>query len=177
MRMAFTEEVEHEYGQLQSYQSLNGQIHNTIRSTVRCHSWDDLILEMRYRGLCCGYCSVQGKETQSRLVTSREGGTALLTSTFCDDVYCMSNGLWEFLPPLMADHLQSSYGIQCPAVEQLNDIANDPGEWAGQVVDLQAGHSSHIAGMIYAPEPAGTLQPLWERFCMTSPDWHQFLAF
>lgn len=48
------------------------------------------------------------------------------------------------------------------------------------IADIQAGHTSHIAGMIYARgvmEQAGVVQTKQQRFRKSSIDWHRFLGF
>lgn len=47
------------------------------------------------------------------------------------------------------------------------------------VADLQAGHGSHVAGIVYARalfEMAGAVASMRERFRQSSVDWHRFLA-
>ena len=51
---------------------------------------------------------------------------------------------------------------------------------AGLVADLQAGHTAHVAGMVYARgimEQAGVVADRRQQFRMSSTDWHQFLGF
>lgn len=50
----------------------------------------------------------------------------------------------------------------------------------GHIADLQAAHSSHVAGMVYGrgiQEQAGTTAHWREMFRLSSTDWHQFLGF
>ncbi|KAJ5609932.1 hypothetical protein N7510_006651 [Penicillium lagena] len=50
----------------------------------------------------------------------------------------------------------------------------------GHIADLQAAHSSHLAGMIYGreiTEQAGTTAHRREMFRLSSTDWHRFLGF
>ncbi|KAF7184871.1 hypothetical protein CNMCM7691_007514 [Aspergillus felis] len=50
----------------------------------------------------------------------------------------------------------------------------------GHIADLQAAHSSHVAGMVYGwgiQEQAGSTTHRWEMFRLSSTDWHQFLVF
>ncbi|RMJ20764.1 hypothetical protein PHISP_08366, partial [Aspergillus sp. HF37] len=56
----------------------------------------------------------------------------------------------------------------------------DPEQWFGHIADLQAAHSSHVAGMVYgreAMEPAGSTAHRREMFRLSSTDWHRFLGF
>jgi superfamily II DNA helicase RecQ len=56
----------------------------------------------------------------------------------------------------------------------------DPERFIGHIADLQAAHSSHVAGMIYgreAGEQAGTTAHRRELFRLSSTDWHRFLGF
>ncbi|GFF64166.1 DEAD/DEAH box helicase, putative [Aspergillus udagawae] len=53
-------------------------------------------------------------------------------------------------------------------------------QWIGHIADLQAAHSSHVAGMVYArgiQEQAGSTAHRREMFWLSSTDWHQFLGF
>jgi hypothetical protein len=53
-------------------------------------------------------------------------------------------------------------------------------QWMGHIADLQAAHSSHVAGMVYGrgiQEQAGTTAHWREMFRLSSTDWHQFLGF
>jgi hypothetical protein len=50
----------------------------------------------------------------------------------------------------------------------------------GNIADLQAGHTAHIAGMIYARgimELAGAVADKRQQFRASSTDWHRFLGF
>ena len=56
----------------------------------------------------------------------------------------------------------------------------DDENMAGMIADLQAGHTSHVAGMIYARgimEMAGAVADRRLQFRMSSTDWHRFLGF
>ncbi|KKZ66219.1 hypothetical protein EMCG_08055 [[Emmonsia] crescens] len=60
------------------------------------------------------------------------------------------------------------------------DEAMDPEEWLGRITDMQAAHTSHVAGMVYARgimEQAGTTHRRREMFRLSSTDWHRFLGF
>jgi superfamily II DNA helicase RecQ len=49
-----------------------------------------------------------------------------------------------------------------------------------EIADLQAGHTSHVAGMIYARgmmEGSGVVAEKRQHFRMSSEDWHRFLGF
>src|ERR1700712_1858487 len=53
-------------------------------------------------------------------------------------------------------------------------------QWMGHIADLQAAHSSHVAGMIYGRgimEQPGTTAHRREMFRLSSTDWHKFLGF
>jgi hypothetical protein len=61
-----------------------------------------------------------------------------------------------------------------------HDPGDDPEEWLGTVADLQAGHSPHVAGLVYARgimEQAGVVHSRREQFRVSSTDWHRFLGF
>ncbi|KAK4982330.1 hypothetical protein LTR50_007766 [Elasticomyces elasticus] len=56
----------------------------------------------------------------------------------------------------------------------------DEDDVAPAIADEQAGHTSHIAGMIYARaimEQAGVVADKRQRFRASSTDWHRFLCF
>ncbi|EDN04941.1 conserved hypothetical protein [Histoplasma mississippiense (nom. inval.)] len=60
------------------------------------------------------------------------------------------------------------------------DEPMDPEEWLGRITDMQAAHTSHVAGMVYArgiTEQAGTTHRRREMFRLSSTDWHRFLGF
>ncbi|KAK7178083.1 hypothetical protein PSPO01_15863 [Paraphaeosphaeria sporulosa] len=51
---------------------------------------------------------------------------------------------------------------------------------AGLIADLQAGHTAHVAGMVYARgimEQAGAVADRRQQFRASSTDWHRFLGF
>ncbi|KAF4156536.1 hypothetical protein CNMCM6936_006436 [Aspergillus lentulus] len=53
-------------------------------------------------------------------------------------------------------------------------------QWIGHIADLQAAHSSHVAGMVYGhvmQEQAGSTAHQQEIFRLSSTNWHQFLGF
>ena len=61
-----------------------------------------------------------------------------------------------------------------------NEAAMDDEQWLGHIADLQAAHSSHVAGMIYSRglmEQAGTTAHRQAMFRASSTDWHRFLGF
>lgn len=56
----------------------------------------------------------------------------------------------------------------------------DDEQWLGHIADLQAAHSSHVAGMVYGRglmEQAGTTAHWQAMFRASSTDWHCFLGF
>ena len=56
----------------------------------------------------------------------------------------------------------------------------DPAQWVSHIADLQATHSSHLAGLIYGRqvmEAAGTTAHRQAMFRLSSEDWHRFLGF
>jgi superfamily II DNA helicase RecQ len=56
----------------------------------------------------------------------------------------------------------------------------DEENWASGIADAQAGHSSHVAGLVYGRailEQAGTVTDRRIQFRMSSTDWHRFLGF
>ncbi|KAI9034735.1 uncharacterized protein KD926_006348, partial [Aspergillus affinis] len=66
------------------------------------------------------------------------------------------------------------------ATDPDNETAMDEAQWLGHIADLQAAHSSHVAGMIYGRElmeQAGITAYRQEIFRLSSTDWHRFLGF
>ncbi|KAG9193953.1 hypothetical protein G6011_03988 [Alternaria panax] len=60
-----------------------------------------------------------------------------------------------------------------------NEEWNEENTWSA-IADMQAGHTVHIAGMIYARgimEQAGAVADKRQQFRMSSTDWHRFLGF
>jgi RecQ family ATP-dependent DNA helicase len=60
-----------------------------------------------------------------------------------------------------------------------NEAWNEENAWSA-IADMQAGHTMHIAGMIYARgimEQAGAVADKRQQFRMSSTDWHRFLGF
>jgi hypothetical protein len=56
----------------------------------------------------------------------------------------------------------------------------DAEQWMAHIADLQAAHSSHVAGMVYArqiTEQAGTTSHRRAMFRQSSVEWHEFLGF
>ena len=72
-----------------------------------------------------------------------------------------------------------------PTAFHTDDGNDESKEWdeddvAAAIADEQAGHTSHIAGMIYARaimEQAGAVADKRQRFRASSVDWHRFLCF
>ena len=69
------------------------------------------------------------------------------------------------------------------AFSTMNDEENEAWEEenaAGRIADEQAGHTSHVAGMVYARgimEQAGVVAERRQQFRSSSTDWHRFLGF
>jgi hypothetical protein len=60
-----------------------------------------------------------------------------------------------------------------------NEEWNEENTWLA-IADMQAGHTVHIAGIIYARgiiEQAGAVADKRQQFRMSSTDWHRFLGF
>ncbi|CEL11233.1 hypothetical protein ASPCAL14336 [Aspergillus calidoustus] len=56
----------------------------------------------------------------------------------------------------------------------------DAEQWMAHITDLQAAHSSHVAGMVYGRqimEQAGTTSHRRAMFRQSSVEWHEFLGF
>jgi RAD3-like DEAD/DEAH box helicase len=71
-------------------------------------------------------------------------------------------------------------GTPAPADDGDHESGMDHDQFMGHIADLQAAHSSHVAGMIYGreiTEQAGTTAHRREMFRLSSTDWHRFLGF
>ncbi|KAI8930521.1 hypothetical protein NX059_012133 [Plenodomus lindquistii] len=74
--------------------------------------------------------------------------------------------------------LRGSTAFQANEGEE-NEAWNEENAWSA-IADMQAGHTMHIAGMIYARgimEQAGAVADKRQQFRMSSTDWHRFLGF
>jgi hypothetical protein len=77
-------------------------------------------------------------------------------------------------------NLQDDGSAQAPADDEDHEPGMDHDRFMGHIADLQAAHSSHVAGMIYGreiTEQAGTTAHKREMFRLSSTDWHRFLGF
>ena len=66
------------------------------------------------------------------------------------------------------------------AEQELAASGEDPDDWVGTIADEQAGHSAHVAGMVYGRESqewTGSTMLRRLKFRASSMDWHQFLGF
>lgn len=86
----------------------------------------------------------------------------------------------RFMRPSSAFYLQQDDG-QSPNPEDPDDeSAMDPLQMVGHIADLQAGHSSSVAGSIYGRQifdRPGTTEYRRQYFRTSSTDWHLFLGF
>jgi hypothetical protein len=74
------------------------------------------------------------------------------------------------------DNIQSKRQQELAAI----DADRDPEDRTGDIADKQAGHSSHVAGIVYGRESmefAGSTTMRRLKFRASSMDWHQFLGF
>lgn len=70
--------------------------------------------------------------------------------------------------------------VRAEASEADNEESMNAEQWMGHIADLQAAHSSHVAGMIYGrrtTEQPGTTAHRREMFRLSSTDWRRFLGF
>lgn len=80
-------------------------------------------------------------------------------------------------------YLQSPGGFEADGEAEWEDEANEEGCWwtaDDEVVDLQAGHGTHVAGTIYArgvDEAPDTVARMRQQFRQASERWHRFLGF
>lgn len=74
------------------------------------------------------------------------------------------------------DNIQTERQQELAAI----DADHDPEDGVRDIADEQAGHSSHVAGMVYGRESmefAGSTTMRRLKFRASSMDWHQFLGF
>ncbi len=109
------------------------------------------------------------QETRTRL------GTAMTVAHYQDIAIRISR---RFLQPSSA--FPNNIQQEQAAEQELAASGEDPDNWVGTITDKQAGHSAHVAGIVYGWESnefAGStiLQRL--KFRVSSTDWHEFLGF
>lgn len=80
-------------------------------------------------------------------------------------------------------YLHSPDGFEADGEAEWEEKADEEGCWwtaDDDVVDLQAGHGTHVAGMIYArgvDEAPDTVAQMKQQFREASEKWHRFLGF
>ena len=73
------------------------------------------------------------------------------------------------------NNIQAEHEQAMAALEADKDL-----DEMGNIADEQAGHSPHVAVMVYGRESsklAGSTTTCWLRFQASSTDWHHFLGF
>jgi len=78
------------------------------------------------------------------------------------------------------ENVRNDGSTEAPAEDEDHERGMDHDQFMGHIADLQAAHSSHVAGMIYGreiTEQAGTTAHRREMFRLSSTDWHRFLGF
>ncbi|KAH2527256.1 hypothetical protein KXW97_002333, partial [Aspergillus fumigatus] len=112
------------------------------------------------------------RETRTRL------GTAIHIAAYRDIAIGISR---RFLRPSTAFPHNVQEAEPAPAAMDADaEEGMDIEQWIGHIADLQAAHSSHVAGMVYGrvmQEQAGSTAHRREMFRLSSTDWHQFLGF
>lgn len=81
----------------------------------------------------------------------------------------------QFTSDVREEREAAQAALDADAEEQM-----DEAQWLGHIADLQAAHSSHVAGMVYGRgimEQAGTTAHRQQMFRLSSTDWHRFLGF
>ncbi|KAI9035034.1 uncharacterized protein KD926_004698 [Aspergillus affinis] len=114
------------------------------------------------------------RETEARL--SRKGVTIL---AYRDIAVGISR---RFLRPSsqFAHNQQEERATELTGIDADDEDRMDPEQWVGHIADLQAAHSSHLAGLMYGrqvTEAAGTTAHRQAMFRLSSEDWHRFLGF
>ncbi|KAH1735539.1 hypothetical protein KXX09_006613, partial [Aspergillus fumigatus] len=105
-------------------------------------------------------------------------GTAIHIAAYWDIAIGISR---RFLRPSTAFPYNVQEAEPAPAAMDADaEEGMDIEQWIGHIADLQAAHSSHVAGMVYGcvmQEQAGSTAHRREMFWLSSTDWHQFLGF
>ena len=102
-------------------------------------------------------------------------GTAMTVAHYRDIAIGMSR---RFLRPSSA--FPNNIQQEQAAEQELAASREDPDDWVGTIADEQAGHSAHVAGMVYGRESnefAGSTMLRRLKFRASSTDWHEFLGF
>ncbi|BCR87440.1 uncharacterized protein ACHE_40003A [Aspergillus chevalieri] len=112
------------------------------------------------------------RETQARL------GQALNIPAYRDIAIGISRRFLRASSTFTSDRQDETE--QAAALDADCEDGMDADQWMAHMTDLQAGHSSHVAGMVYGRqlmEQAGTTSHRRAMFRQSSVDWHQFLGF
>lgn len=114
------------------------------------------------------------RETQTRL--SRQGITI---PAYRDLAVGISR---RFLRPnsQFRHNQQEERETELAGIDADDEDHMDAAQWMGHIADLQAAHSSHVAGLVYGRqvmEAAGTTAHRQALFRASSTDWHRFLGF
>ena len=86
----------------------------------------------------------------------------------------------RFMRPSSVFPNNTRQDVRAEASEEDDEDGMNAEQWMGHIADLQAAHSSHVAGMIYGrgiTEQPGTTAYRREMFRLSSTDWHRFLGF
>ncbi|KAL1844470.1 hypothetical protein VTK73DRAFT_2461 [Phialemonium thermophilum] len=80
----------------------------------------------------------------------------------------------------MAIGMSNRYFNKAFGIDEAEEEEDSKGQLFDSIHDLQAGHGSHIAGLVYArlvgQGELGTMRS-WEAFCRVSMQWHRFFGF
>jgi hypothetical protein len=86
----------------------------------------------------------------------------------------------RFMRPSSVFPNNKQQDVRAEASQEDDEEGMNAEQWMGHIADLQAAHSSHVAGMIYGrgiTEQPGTTAHRREMFRLSSTDWHRFLGF
>ncbi|KAI9035075.1 uncharacterized protein KD926_004657 [Aspergillus affinis] len=126
-----------------------------------------------------GWSSDRLREILKRETYERLGKQAINLHAYRDIVIGISR---RFLRPSsqFPHNKQETRDQAATILDADNEDSIDAEQWMGHIADLQAAHSSHVAGMIYGRnimEQAGTTAHRKEMFRLSSTDWYRFLQF
>ncbi|KAJ6088012.1 hypothetical protein N7467_006926 [Penicillium canescens] len=117
------------------------------------------------------------REVLKRETTIRLNRQAIHLNAYRDIAIGISR---RFMRPSSVFPNNTQQDVRAEASQEDDEEGINAKQWIGHIADLQAAHSSHVAGMIYGrgiTEQPGTTAHRREMFRLSSTDWHRFLGF
>ena len=117
------------------------------------------------------------REVLKRETTIGLNGQAINLNAYRDIAIGISR---RFMRPSSVFPNNTRQDVRAEASQEDDEEGMNAEQWMGHIADLQAAHSSHVAGMIYGrgiTEQPGTTAHRREMFRLSSTDWHRFLGF